>query len=179
MNVKFFYKNFYFECSRPFMRNLKMGYKRASQPRYRFSGKYNYNKVGCLLYFCAKFRFVGSNHAQVRKLWIPNSHAPSGELILQMDMCEHVNWKFKVSYLKWLELLRISTLRFRNFCLFFFCRTLKNQWAKYLEVASYVLLSLYLFPDWLSYEREAEGVRRATSVVVSSCKFWFNVRNRG
>ena len=40
--------------------------------------------------------------------------------------------------------------------------TLKNQWAKYLEVASYLLLSLYSFPDWLS--EEADRVRQATSV---------------
>ena len=42
--------------------------------------------------------------------------------------------------------------------------TLKNQWAKYLEVASYILLSLYSFPDWLSEEVGADGVRQATSV---------------
>ena len=47
--------------------------------------------------------------------------------------------------------------------------TLKNQWAKYLEDASYILLSFYSFPDWPSYEREAKGVRRGTSVVVSPC----------
>ena len=42
--------------------------------------------------------------------------------------------------------------------------TLKNQWAKYLKVASYILLSLYLFPHWLSEEAKADGVRQATSV---------------
>ena len=42
--------------------------------------------------------------------------------------------------------------------------TLKNQWAKYLEDASYILLSFYSFPDWLSEEAEADGVRQATSV---------------
>ena len=49
--------------------------------------------------------------------------------------------------------------------------TLKNHWDKYLEDASYILLSLYLFSDWLSYECQTEGVRRATSVVVPPCKF--------
>ena len=46
---------------------------------------------------------------------------------------------------------------------------LKDQWAKYLEVASYILFSLYSFPDdWLSYKREeVEGVRWATLVVVA------------
>ena len=42
--------------------------------------------------------------------------------------------------------------------------TLKNQWIEYLEVASHLLLSLYSFPDWLSEEAEADGVRQATSV---------------
>ena len=42
--------------------------------------------------------------------------------------------------------------------------TLKNQCAKYLEVASYMLLSLHSFPDWLSEEAEADGVRQAASV---------------
>ena len=42
--------------------------------------------------------------------------------------------------------------------------TLKNQWAKYLEVASYILLSLHSFADWLSEEAEADGIRQATSV---------------
>ena len=42
--------------------------------------------------------------------------------------------------------------------------TLKNQWAKYLEVASYILLSLYSFPDWLSEEAEVDGIRQTTSV---------------
>ena len=41
---------------------------------------------------------------------------------------------------------------------------LKNQWAKYLEVASYILLSLYSFSDWLSEEAEADGVRQTTSL---------------
>ena len=41
----------------------------------------------------------------------------------------------------------------------------KNQWAKYLEVASYILLlSLYSFPDWLSEEAEADDIRQATLV---------------
>ena len=52
--------------------------------------------------------------------------------------------------------------------------TLKNQWDKYLEDASYILLSLYSFPDWPSYECQTEGVRRATSVVMSLCEFWFD-----
>ena len=48
-------------------------------------------------------------------------------------------------------------------CFFFFI--LKNQWAKDLEVASYILLSsLYSFPDWLSKEAEADGAGQATSV---------------
>ena len=42
--------------------------------------------------------------------------------------------------------------------------TLKNQRAKYLEVASYILLSLYSFSDWLSEEVEADGVQQSTSV---------------
>ena len=42
--------------------------------------------------------------------------------------------------------------------------TLKHQWAKYLEVASYLLLSLYSFPDWVSEEVEADDVRQITSV---------------
>ena len=37
--------------------------------------------------------------------------------------------------------------------------TLKNQWAKYLEVASYTLLSLYSFSHWLLYEPDGEVVR--------------------
>ena len=42
--------------------------------------------------------------------------------------------------------------------------TLKNQCAKYLEVANYILLSLYSFPDWLFEEAEADCVRQTTSV---------------
>ena len=42
--------------------------------------------------------------------------------------------------------------------------TLKNQCAKYLEIATYILLLLYSFPDWLSEQAEAHGVRQATSV---------------
>ena len=42
--------------------------------------------------------------------------------------------------------------------------SLKNKWTKYLEVASYILLSLYSFPDWPSEEAEADGFRQATSV---------------
>ena len=42
--------------------------------------------------------------------------------------------------------------------------TLKNQWAKYLEIASYILLSLYSFPDWMLEEAEANGVHQATSI---------------
>ena len=41
---------------------------------------------------------------------------------------------------------------------------LKNQWAKYLTVASYILLSLYSFSDWLSEEAKADSVHQATSV---------------
>ena len=37
--------------------------------------------------------------------------------------------------------------------------TLKNQWTKYLEVASYILLSLYSFCHWLLYEPDGEVVR--------------------
>ena len=37
--------------------------------------------------------------------------------------------------------------------------TLKNQWAKYLEVASYILLLLYSFSHWLLYEPDGEVVR--------------------
>ena len=45
---------------------------------------------------------------------------------------------------------------------------LKNQWAKYLKVASYILMSLYSLLDWLLEEAKADGVRQATSVAESN-----------
>ena len=42
--------------------------------------------------------------------------------------------------------------------------TLKNQWVKYLGIASYILLSHYSFPDSLWEEAEADGVQQATLV---------------
>ena len=48
--------------------------------------------------------------------------------------------------------------------------TLKNQWAKYLEVASYILLSLYSFSHWLLYEPDGEVVRWCQSCCILTVK---------
>ena len=39
--------------------------------------------------------------------------------------------------------------------------TLKNHWAKYFEVARYIVLH-FSFPDWLTEEGETDVIRLAT-----------------
>ena len=60
---------------------------------------------------------------------------------------------------------------FQTSIISFYDPALKNQSAKYLEVTSYILLSLYSFLDWLSEEAKSDGVHQVTSVDESNDEF--------